>query len=139
MKIFFNPPQCAFITLKLGNFDGQTLSGWPASTIIFVTPRNWNHNFLYHLLLIGMIILLLMIVLAVIFCFWYKRKLCQKQNPKIESPNDNAISNIDENSKGEAFSKNSFKQIFDFLVNFFLETSDWLTQMISQSKASLIQ
>ena len=104
-KYFFLFHSLSFITLKLGNFDGQTLSGWPASTIIFVTPRNWNDNFLYHLLLIGMIILLLMIVLAVIFCFWYKRKLCQKQNPKIESPNDNAISNIDENSKGEVFSK----------------------------------
>ena len=105
--------------MELGNFNGQTLSGWSASTIIFVTPRNWNNNFLYYLLVIGIITLILMIVLAIIFCFWYKRKLGQKQNTKIESTNDNAISNIDENSKGEVFSKNSFKQIFAFLVNFF--------------------
>ena len=45
-----------------------------------------------------------MIVLAIIFCFWYKRKSGQKQNTKIESNDGNAISNIDENSKGEVFS-----------------------------------
>ena len=92
--------------MELGNFNGQTLSGWSASTIIFVTPRNWNNNFLYYLLVIGIITLILMIVLAIIFCFWYKRKSGQKQNTKIESNDGNAISNIDDYSEGEVFSKN---------------------------------
>ena len=81
--------------MELGNFNGQTLSGWSASTIIFVTPRNWNNNFLYYLLVIGIITLILMIVLAIIFCFWYKRNSGQKQNTKIESNDGNAISNIE--------------------------------------------
>ena len=70
----------------LGNVDGQNLSG---STVIFVTPQTWNNNLLYYLLLIG--IILLIIVLAILFCFWNKRKLCQKQNTKIESTDDNTI------------------------------------------------